>query len=213
MGEGRYDWEMPLDLSDEALERYLGTGRLPPGHSPSTTGFLAFARLYYIAGRIQQLGSPRRLRDLTSTEPSRPERFLARVSTIRFSANSMPAETSGGGEDLVICIVSFIVHAGSLLNLHRFLVGHHSGRSSNDVSPTSNYSTSASQCRSAAKSCINAAEIVRDLVPPSHYLAICVHYLTLSGIVLLRLPPEDTQADVIADVERYAGFLKHLEQR
>lgn len=40
------------------------------------------------------------------------------------------------------------------------------------------------QCRSAARSCINAAEMVRDLVPPSHHLAICVHYLTLSGVVL-----------------------------
>jgi hypothetical protein len=190
---------MPLDLNDEALERYLSNGRLPPRHSPSTTGFLAFARLCCIAGRIQQLGSPLRLRDLTSTEPGRPERFLARVSaydgalqrwldglpdSIRFSANSVPAETGGGSEDLVMCVVSFIVHAGSLLNLHRFLVGHRSGRSSNDVSPTSDYSASASQCRSAAKSCINAAEMVRDLVPPSHYLAICVHYLTLSGIVL-----------------------------
>lgn len=41
-----------------------------------------------------------------------------------------------------------------------------------------------SQCVSAARSCINAAELVRDLVQPSHYLAICVHYLTLSGITL-----------------------------
>lgn len=40
------------------------------------------------------------------------------------------------------------------------------------------------QCVSAARSCINAAELVRDLVPPSHYLAFCVHYLTLSGVML-----------------------------
>lgn len=40
------------------------------------------------------------------------------------------------------------------------------------------------QCTSAARSCINAAELIRDLVPPSHYLAFCVHYLTLSGVVL-----------------------------
>jgi hypothetical protein len=41
-----------------------------------------------------------------------------------------------------------------------------------------------SHCISAAKSCINAAELVRELVPPSHHLAFCVHYLTLSGLVL-----------------------------
>ncbi|KAH6691479.1 fungal-specific transcription factor domain-containing protein [Plectosphaerella plurivora] len=215
------DWEMPIDLSDEVLERYFSStgGRPPSSHSPSTTGFLAFARLCCIAGRIQQLGSARRLRDLTSAVPGRPERFLARVSaydgalqrwldslpdSIRFSANTVTAENNGsGGEDLVMCVVSFIVHAGSLLNLHRFLVG----QSGPDPS------ASIAQCKSAAKSCINAAEMVRDLVPPSHYLAICVHYLTLSGVVLLRLPPENTQADVIADVERCAGFLKHLEQR
>jgi hypothetical protein len=40
------------------------------------------------------------------------------------------------------------------------------------------------QCISAARSCISAAEPVIDLVPPSHYLAFCVHYLTLSGVVL-----------------------------
>lgn len=39
-------------------------------------------------------------------------------------------------------------------------------------------------CISAARSCINAAELVRELVPPSHHLAFCVHYLTLSGITL-----------------------------
>lgn len=41
-----------------------------------------------------------------------------------------------------------------------------------------------SQCVSAAQMCIHAADIVRDLVPTSHYLALSVHYMTLSGIVL-----------------------------
>lgn len=47
-------------------------------------------------------------------------------------------------------------------------------------------------CISAARSCINAAELVRELVPPSHHLAFCVHYLTLSGITLYvtSLPPD-----------------------
>jgi hypothetical protein len=40
------------------------------------------------------------------------------------------------------------------------------------------------QCISAASCCISAAEPVIDLVSPSHYLAFCVHYLTLSGVVL-----------------------------
>ena len=43
-----------------------------------------------------------------------------------------------------------------------------------------------SQCASAAQMCIHAADIVRDfkLVPTSHYLALSVHYMTVSGIVL-----------------------------
>lgn len=39
-------------------------------------------------------------------------------------------------------------------------------------------------CISAARSCINAAELVRDFVPPSHYLALSVHCLTISGLAL-----------------------------
>lgn len=52
-------------------------------------------------------------------------------------------------------------------------------------------------CISAARSCINAAELVRELVPPSHHLAFCVHYLTLSGLTLwvdqyrLPIPPAE----------------------
>lgn len=40
------------------------------------------------------------------------------------------------------------------------------------------------QCTDAARNCIDAANLVRDFVPPSHYLAFCVHYITLSGVVL-----------------------------
>lgn len=48
-----------------------------------------------------------------------------------------------------------------------------------------------SHCVDAAKSCINAAELVRELVPPSHHLAFCVYYLILSGLILYALPSDD----------------------
>lgn len=134
-------WEMPLNMSDEELERQLKESRLHPNsqiprqhvESAPTTGFLAFARLCRISGRVQQLGTPRRLRELTSTKPGRPQKFLARVSaydralrnwldslpdSIRFSANASSSDMANS-TDLVMCVVSFIVHAGSLLNLYR----------------------------------------------------------------------------------------------
>lgn len=63
--------------------------------------------------------------------------------------------------------------------ISRSLVG-----SLNQALPGLHTIDAASHCLSAAKSCINAAELVRELVPPSHHLAFCVHYLTLSGLVL-----------------------------
>jgi len=75
--------------------------------------------------------------------------------------------------------VVFMAHAGSMLNLFRLLSGTASlaalGAQANE---------SISHCITAARSCIDSAELVREVVPPSHLLAFCVHYLTLSGIVL-----------------------------
>jgi hypothetical protein len=133
------DWELPLNMSDEQLERQFSSSTIqrdpyiPPLDPPSITGFLAFTRLCRISGKVQQLSTPHRLRELTSSDPDRSSRFLARVSaydqslqdwidnlpdSIRFSANKSSSETSGG-QDLIMCVVSFIVHAGSLLNLYR----------------------------------------------------------------------------------------------
>lgn len=133
------DWELPLNMSDEQLERQFGSPNsqeptyISPLDPPSITGFLAFTRLCRISGKIQQLGTPHRLRELTSSDATRSARFLTRVSaydrslqdwidnlpdSIRFSADKASNETSGG-QDLIMCIVSFIVHAGSLLNLYR----------------------------------------------------------------------------------------------
>ncbi|KAF4466034.1 Zn(II)2Cys6 transcription factor [Fusarium albosuccineum] len=65
-------------------------------------------------------------------------------------------------------------------------------------------------CISAARSCINAAELVRDVVPPSHYLALSVHCLTISGLVLLWMK-DDSSVDHDPDVEKCVRFLQDLE--
>jgi hypothetical protein len=40
------------------------------------------------------------------------------------------------------------------------------------------------KCASAALSCIEVAELIKECVLPSHYLAFCSHYLAISGIFL-----------------------------
>ena len=69
-------------------------------------------------------------------------------------------------------------------DVHRCFVGHprHTALLASD--PAMGAVDAVAQCMSAARSCINAADLVRDHVPPSHYLAFCVHYITLSGVVL-----------------------------
>ncbi|KAF9881500.1 hypothetical protein CkaCkLH20_00646 [Colletotrichum karsti] len=196
------DCELPLDLRDEDLEpldqkrrRRLATEELTTLKSSPVSGFLAFARLCRLAGKIQRLNSPLQLRKLASAGVDKLHKFLSRVDShdqalrkwleslppdIQFSANSME-RGPGGDPALVMCVIIFILHAGSLLNLYRCFLNY---PKQSRLGEEADISGAISQCVNAAQSCINAAEIVRDLVPTSHYLAICVHYMTLSGIVL-----------------------------
>ncbi|KAK9777755.1 putative Transcription factor domain-containing protein [Seiridium cardinale] len=208
--------ELPLDISDNDLEGWCRNPQQSPQQpstSTSMTGFLAFARLCRIGGKIQQLYSPSRIREVSN--PAKAKRYLRTIESldrslnewlaglpddIRFSANNLDRSP-----DLTMCVIMFIVHAGSLLNLYRTLIG-----SLNQSLPGLGAIDAVSHCVSAARSCINAAELVRELVPPSHHLAFCVHYLTLSGLVLLRMPgsPRD---QALADVQKCVTFLKDLE--
>jgi hypothetical protein len=121
--------ELPLDLSDEDLEDYCRSGRSPeqPGASTPMTGFVAFARLCRIGGKIQQLYSPSRIREVAN--PAKAKRYLRTIGAldkllnewlaslpdeIRFSANRLDR-----GPTLTMCVIMFIVHAGCLLNLYR----------------------------------------------------------------------------------------------
>ncbi|KAH8200554.1 hypothetical protein TruAng_005272 [Truncatella angustata] len=122
--------ELPMDISDDDLDTWCRD----PGHPPQNpqastlmTGFLAFARLCRIGGKIQQLYSPLRIRELS--DPTKAKRYLRTIGAldkklnewlaslpddIRFSANDMDR-----GPNLTMCVIMFIVHAGSLLNLYR----------------------------------------------------------------------------------------------
>ncbi|KAF5007384.1 hypothetical protein FDECE_6270 [Fusarium decemcellulare] len=209
--------DIPQSLSDEALEACQQDGHPPQTPQVETSSpmmpFVAFAQLCRIGGRIQRLYSPSgimRLRD-----PKNAKRFLHSVESlqklldkwladlpddIRFSAN-----VPNHGPNLTMCVIMFIAHAGFLLNLYQLF--------SSNVSHAVLVSwgqEATSQCISAAQSCINAAELVHQVVPPSHLLAFCVHYLTLSGLVLLRTPGSP-HGKALPDVEKCVKFLGELE--
>lgn len=135
--------EMPLNMSDDLLEQYsraliqrAGPNYpIPSEQSSPLSGFLAFARLCRIAGRIQRLSSPHSIRRLASTSPSKARKFVSRVAAydrslrawleglpedVRFSANTLEGGPEQNGS-LAMCVIIFIVHAGSLLNLYRYV--------------------------------------------------------------------------------------------
>lgn len=135
------DCELPLDKRDEDFEPQYINSKLH--HSPDIpsdgpcimSGFLAFARLSRLAGKIQHLTSPLNLQKLASGDSDRSQRFLSRVDTydqalrnwlaslpphIQFSANSME-KSPGGDPALVMCVITFVLHAGSILGLYRYV--------------------------------------------------------------------------------------------
>jgi hypothetical protein len=122
--------ELPLDVGDDELDALCHARHESPQQTEATTpmtGFLAFARLCHIGGKIQQLYSPLRIRDITV--PGKAKSFIRSVMSldkslnewlaglpdeIRFSANDLDR-----GPNLTMCVIMFIVHSGSLLNLYR----------------------------------------------------------------------------------------------
>ncbi|KAH8895557.1 hypothetical protein GQ53DRAFT_715269 [Thozetella sp. PMI_491] len=228
--DGDCSCDLPFDMSDEDLYRecshpMIGSTLQSRDATSPLTGFLSFARLCHIAGKIQKLGTPARLRQLKSLSPERARKYLARMSlldrqlrrwletlpdSIRFSANEID-RGAGADPGLVMCVIIFIVHAGSLLNLYQYFVLDPNRGMSPDSGEAMADATA--QCISAARSCINAAELVRDLIPPSHYLAICIHCLTLSGVALLRMSTQPLERETIADAKRCINFLRELEPR
>ncbi|KAF0331895.1 fungal specific transcription factor domain-containing protein [Colletotrichum asianum] len=226
------DCALPMDMKDEDFEPYYLKSRTYhaakvdiPSEGPCImSGFLAFARLSRLAGKIQHLDSPLNLRKVASADSAKTQRFLSRVDTydqalrnwlaslpphIQFSANSME-KSPGGDPALVMCVIIFILHAGSLFNLYRCFLNYPKQAALDEEVDVSG---AISQCVSAAHMCIHAAEIVRDLVPTSHYLALSVHYMTLSGIVLLRMPSSHSNPEVLDDVKKCVSFLKDVEVR
>jgi hypothetical protein len=134
--------ELPMDMSDEDLEMYCARyeakddankPKVDKASSSPLTGFIAFARLCQISGRVQQLGSPLRLRALKSFSSNKAKKYLSRVSALDHALHEWPKQLpasihlSGNPIDnrsedspgLVMRMLISIVHAGSTLNLYR----------------------------------------------------------------------------------------------
>ncbi|KFA45317.1 hypothetical protein S40293_11245 [Stachybotrys chartarum IBT 40293] len=205
-------------IGDDDLENYLHVAKTAeeslsePSSSP-LTGFLAFTQLCHIGGKIQKLHSPSRMRRLR--DPRKFEQFLRSVASlqklldkwlaelpdeIRFSAN-----TTEQGPNLTMCVIMFIVHSGSLLNLYQLL-----SSTASQEALASQWHEAVPHCVSAAKSCINAAELVQQLVPPSHHLAFKSSKIDKLSAQRLRIP-EYSRQEALPDVEKCIKFLKSLE--
>lgn len=135
------DCELPLEKTDEDLEPQYIKSKLnhpPKADNPSDapcimSGFLALARLSRLAGKIQHFNSPLKLRKLASADSDKTQRFLSRVDKydqalrnwlaslpphIQFSANSME-KSPASDPALVMCVITFVLHAGTLMSLYR----------------------------------------------------------------------------------------------
>ncbi|KAL4791222.1 hypothetical protein BDV19DRAFT_401511 [Aspergillus venezuelensis] len=189
--------DLPFDISNEDLETY-GLPNPSPSQLPSSspmTGFLAFTRLCRIAARVHRFYSSNRIRgrdglvtgneDWSTLLPTL-DGFVRELDDwlqelpdgIRFSAN-----ISQSGPGLTIPLAAH----------YSLSIPHHSGITAS-VSPS--LLTPSTECIIAAQSCIRAAELIRERVPPSHHLAFCVQYLTISGILLLSMTETETDEEM-----------------
>ncbi|KAL4820694.1 fungal-specific transcription factor domain-containing protein [Aspergillus spinulosporus] len=204
---------------------------LPQLPSPSSpmTGFLAFTRLCRIAARVHRFYSSNRIRGRDATLATGEDwsallpilngfvreldEWLQELpNEIRFSAN-----LTQNGPNLTMCVIVFILHSGTIMNLYRPLAAHYaqglttatSFSNLRDLSST--LDNPSAECINAARSCIQAAELIRERVAPSHYLAFCVQYLTISGILLLSMADDDNSPALLPDVRNALKFLGDLE--
>ncbi|PVH74792.1 hypothetical protein DL98DRAFT_428701 [Cadophora sp. DSE1049] len=189
--DGDCDCEIPLDLDDEELEGYCrspNSSFLNDQKTSRLTGFIVFSKLCKVSGQIarsmtslmlqhkdKSLRKGRKLRRLVTELENELSQWLQEVpDVIKFSVNDFD-QTS---PYLTMCVISYSIHAGCIINLHRPLIPNHLDSDALAKNP------SYQKCINAARNCIQIAEFFQSHVPQSHHLAICTHYLTLSGVFL-----------------------------
>ncbi|RAH85563.1 hypothetical protein BO86DRAFT_354211 [Aspergillus japonicus CBS 114.51] len=182
--------ELPLDISNEDLDQGYDYGNKTQRSHSSMMGFIALIRLckvaadvhhFHLSNRMGRGDSSSRnwttlLTNVNSFTQQLDNWVQGLPNEIRFSANK-----GSSGLNLTMSAIAFLVHSAILMNLYRPLLGCERPESHSLLRNPS------SECLGAAQSCIQAAELIHDCIPPSHHLAFCVQYLTISGIFVYRL--------------------------
>ncbi|RDW94073.1 uncharacterized protein DSM5745_01395 [Aspergillus mulundensis] len=128
--------DLPFDISNEDLEHGIPPAPSINSHLSSTsspmTGFLALTRLCRIAARVHRFYSSNRIRGRDSTLSDDWTHLLPTLdgfvreldewlqklpNEIRFSAN-----LTQSGPNLTMCVIVFILHSGTIMNLYRFVL-------------------------------------------------------------------------------------------
>lgn len=202
--------ELPFEMDDEQL---LAAETTENVYSPGTsqlTGFIVFSELCRIAGQVvrssrtlqrqRRAKNPRKVREaykMIRRLDRELQSWLHRLpDSIKFSANH---SSSDHKVHLTMCVVTFILHAASIINLQTpglplrdrsdLTAKAPAGVSPQQASQTGvqipdNEASPTAQCIKAARSCVQTGELVLSRVPPSHYLAFCVYQLAVAGVVL-----------------------------
>ncbi|EOD50241.1 putative fungal specific transcription factor domain-containing protein [Neofusicoccum parvum UCRNP2] len=122
------DCELPLDMADEHLDLYCRDPSVGCGSSSALAGFLAFSELCKIASRIvkstravqRSQGSrslKKELQSQTEALDGQLRRWLQNLpDVVKFSPNRSDED---GRLHLTMCIITFILHAASIINLQR----------------------------------------------------------------------------------------------
>ncbi|CVK95812.1 uncharacterized protein FMAN_13738 [Fusarium mangiferae] len=195
---------LPLPLADEELDTlYNVEGTLDNGMNQRSalSGFLDLIGLCKVSGEVQSIQSPseiselgskvgqKRVMDLALGQERSLDIWLKDLPEHLQSSESYFISIMSAGSKSELSVQSLIIHDGTLVALYHsrtFARRKHSFSQRQTVE----------NCVTAARSCINNSRHIRDFVPPSHYLALCVHYLTISGLVLLRMTkPESIRED------------------
>ncbi|KAL2865543.1 transcription factor domain-containing protein [Aspergillus lucknowensis] len=213
--------DLPFDTRNEDLEHF----GIPQDASSLTSspmrGFLAFARLCRIAAREHQFYSSHQIKERVNP-PNNWAKLLPTLDAfirelddwlqhlpkeVCFSAN--PTQS---GPNLAMCVIVFILHSATIMNIYRPLAAHYPPPTQSPGTPASSASLAdpSSECINAARSCIQATELICERVPPSHHLAFCVQYLTISGILLLSMMDEGNTPVLLPDVKHALHFLGSL---
>lgn len=218
--------ELPSNLADDQIGKVEKHNDENRDSTLSTnlpmTGFIVFSKLCRIAGQIVRSSRTlQRLRHSKSVSRVKEARKRMRrldkdlskwlqqlPDTIKFSANKPDADHR---IHLTMCVITFILHAGSIINLQGPFLPDRADTANEAASPTHGKEPPSAQCIHAARSCIQTGELILSSIPPSHYLAFCVNQLALAGIVLLRTSANPPAQDIIDDVQSCIRQLANLE--